>query len=58
MDADIEEIAEIMSLNRQSVYNLFHDALKKLKKLTSERKLSMTDFKHLTSLLCSSIPLF
>jgi RNA polymerase sigma factor (sigma-70 family) len=51
MDADIEEIAEIMSLNRQSVYNLFHDALKKLKKLTTEKKLSMADFKHLTSLL-------
>jgi RNA polymerase sigma factor (sigma-70 family) len=32
VEADIEEIAEIMSLNRQSVYNLLHDALKKLKK--------------------------
>lgn len=32
VDADIEEIAEIMSINRQSVYNLLHDALKKLKK--------------------------
>jgi RNA polymerase sigma factor (sigma-70 family) len=32
VDADIEEIAEIMSVNRQSVYNLLHDALKKLKK--------------------------
>jgi RNA polymerase sigma factor (sigma-70 family) len=51
MDADIEEIAEIMSLNRQSVYNLYHDALKRLKKLTEARKLSMADFKHLTSLL-------
>ena len=32
VDADIEEIAEIMSVNRQSVYNLLHDALKKLKR--------------------------
>jgi RNA polymerase sigma factor (sigma-70 family) len=31
-DADIDEIAEIMSVNRQSVYNHLHDALKKLKK--------------------------
>jgi RNA polymerase sigma factor (sigma-70 family) len=36
VDADIEEIAEIMSLNRQSVYNLLHDALKKLKKLSGK----------------------
>jgi RNA polymerase sigma factor (sigma-70 family) len=36
LDADIEEIAEIMSLNRQSVYNLLHDALKKLKKLSGK----------------------
>jgi RNA polymerase sigma factor (sigma-70 family) len=33
MDADIEEIAEIMSLNRQSVYNLLHDAFSKLRKV-------------------------
>jgi RNA polymerase sigma factor (sigma-70 family) len=33
-DADTDEIAEIMSINRQSVYNLLHDALKKLKKLS------------------------
>jgi RNA polymerase sigma factor (sigma-70 family) len=31
-DADIDEVSEIMSVNRQSVYNLLHDALKKLKK--------------------------
>ena len=36
VDADIEEIAEIMSVNRQSVYNLLHDALKKLKKLSGK----------------------
>jgi len=36
VDADIEEIAEIMSLNRQSVYNLLHDSLKKLKKLSGK----------------------
>ena len=36
VDADIEEIAEIMSLNRQSVYNLLHDALKRLKKLSGK----------------------
>ncbi len=35
-DADIDEIAEIMSVNRQSVYNLLHDALKKLKKLSGK----------------------
>jgi RNA polymerase sigma factor (sigma-70 family) len=32
VDADIDEIAEIMSINRQSVYNLLHEGLKKLKK--------------------------
>jgi RNA polymerase sigma factor (sigma-70 family) len=32
VDADIDEIAEIMSVNRQSVYNHLHDAMKKLKK--------------------------
>jgi RNA polymerase sigma factor (sigma-70 family) len=31
-DAEIDEIAEIMLVNRQSVYNHLHDALKKLKK--------------------------
>lgn len=36
VDADMEEIAEIMSLNRQSVYNLLHDSLKKLKKLSGK----------------------
>ena len=36
VDADIEEIAEIMSVNRQSVYNLLHDSLKKLKKLSDK----------------------
>jgi len=34
MDADVEQIAEIMSLNRQSVYNLLHDALKRFKALS------------------------
>jgi RNA polymerase sigma factor (sigma-70 family) len=32
LDADIDEIAEIMGLNRQSIYNLLHEGLKKLKK--------------------------
>jgi RNA polymerase sigma factor (sigma-70 family) len=36
LDADIDEMAEIMSVNRQSVYNLLHDALKKLKKLSGK----------------------
>lgn len=31
MDADVEEIAAIMSVNRQSVYNHLYDALKRLK---------------------------
>jgi RNA polymerase sigma factor (sigma-70 family) len=37
MDADIEEIAEIMSLNKQSVYNLLHDAFRKLRKVTPKK---------------------
>ena len=36
VDADIDETAEIMSLNRQSVYNLLQDSLKKLKKLSDK----------------------
>jgi RNA polymerase sigma factor (sigma-70 family) len=36
VDADVEEIAEIMSVNRQSVYNLLYDSLKKLKKLSGK----------------------
>ena len=35
MDANLEEIAEIMDLNRQSVYNLLHEALKRFKSLSS-----------------------
>jgi len=35
-DADIAEIAEIMHLNRQSVYNLLHDSLKQLRQLTAD----------------------
>jgi RNA polymerase sigma factor (sigma-70 family) len=35
MEADVDEIAAIMELNRQSVYNLLHDALKRFKSLTS-----------------------
>ncbi|WP_202552341.1 RNA polymerase sigma factor [Ginsengibacter hankyongi] len=33
MDMDVEQIAEIMTLNRQSVYNLMYDALKQFKSL-------------------------
>lgn len=44
LDADPEEIAEIMSLSRQSVYNLLHDALKKLKKLSSKRSFWFSHF--------------
>jgi RNA polymerase sigma factor (sigma-70 family) len=44
MDADIEEIAEIMSLTRQSVYNLLHDALKRLKKLSVKKTFSLSHF--------------
>lgn len=36
LDADIDEIAEIMSVHRQSVYNLLYDSLKKLKKLSGK----------------------
>jgi RNA polymerase sigma factor (sigma-70 family) len=35
MEADIDDIAMIMELNRQSVYNLLHDALRRFKSLTS-----------------------
>lgn len=35
-DADVAEIASIMNLNRQSVYNLLHDALKQLRKLSHQ----------------------
>lgn len=41
MEADIEEIASIMSLNRQSVYNLLHDALKRLKVLAGPLHLAV-----------------
>ena len=41
MDADIEEIGEIMDLNRQSVYNLLHRSLKKLKKTISREPSSL-----------------
>jgi len=48
MDADIEEIAEIMSHGRQSVGNLFQDALLRLRKV-SPKKASW--FPHLLPLL-------
>jgi RNA polymerase sigma factor (sigma-70 family) len=48
MDADIEEIAEIMSLGRHSVGNLFQDALLRLRK-PSPKKASW--FPHLLPLL-------
>ena len=35
MDANLDEIAEIMDLNRQSVYNLLHESLKRFKSLSS-----------------------
>lgn len=47
MDADIEEIADIISLNRQSVYNLLHDALKRLKKLSAQKDFSFSGFLNL-----------
>jgi RNA polymerase sigma factor (sigma-70 family) len=34
-EANLEEIAEIMDLNAQSVYNLLHEALKRFKGLSS-----------------------
>lgn len=37
MEADIEEISEIMGLNRQSVYNLLHDSFRKLRKATPKK---------------------
>lgn len=35
MDADIKQIAEIMELNHQSVYNLLHEALRRFKNLSN-----------------------
>ncbi len=35
IDANLDEIAEIMDLNQQSVYNLLHEALKRFKGLSS-----------------------
>jgi RNA polymerase sigma factor (sigma-70 family) len=35
MDANLDEIAEIMELNPQSVYNLLHESLKRFKGLSS-----------------------
>ncbi|HEY4334660.1 MAG TPA: sigma-70 family RNA polymerase sigma factor [Puia sp.] len=46
MDADTEDIAEIMSLSRQSVYNLFNDALRRLRKVSPKKT-----FWHLLPLL-------
>ena len=43
VDADVDEISDIMSLNRQSVYNLMHNALKKLKIMLPDRALLFTD---------------
>ncbi|MFT3935176.1 MAG: sigma-70 family RNA polymerase sigma factor [Chitinophagaceae bacterium] len=43
MDADVEEIAEITSLNRQSVYNLLHDGMKKLKKIAAQKDFQLSD---------------
>ena len=48
MDADTEEIAEIMSLSRQSVYNLLHDALRRLRKVNPKKDFW---FPHLLPLL-------
>ena len=45
MDRDVEQIAEIMSLNRQSVYNLMHDALKQFKSLSGPDYFSIS-FPH------------
>ncbi|MBV4358261.1 RNA polymerase sigma factor [Pinibacter aurantiacus] len=36
MNADADKIAEIMEINHQSVYNLLHDALKKLKTVSEK----------------------
>lgn len=35
IDADLDQISEIMELSRQSVYNLLHEALKRFKGLSS-----------------------
>ncbi|HEY4107988.1 sigma-70 family RNA polymerase sigma factor [Puia sp.] len=48
MDADTDEIAEIMSLSRQSVYNLLHDSLRRLRKVSPKKAFW---FPHLLPLL-------
>jgi RNA polymerase sigma factor (sigma-70 family) len=41
-EADVDEISDIMQLNRQSVYNLLHDSLKKLKSITHKDAVLLT----------------
>ena len=48
MDADTDEIADIMSLSHQSVYNLLHDALRRLRKVSPKKAFW---FPHLLPLL-------
>jgi RNA polymerase sigma factor (sigma-70 family) len=47
LDADIDEIADIMCLNKQSVYNLQSDGLKKIKKLVQKKSDFFTEANHL-----------
>lgn len=37
MDADIDDVADIMSLNRQSVHNLLQDSLRRLQKVSPKK---------------------
>ena len=50
LEADVDEIAEIMDLNTQSVYNLLHRALKKLKSVLSSKPLSLAYFLNIISI--------
>ncbi|KAI9463077.1 hypothetical protein F5148DRAFT_1150328 [Russula earlei] len=54
LNTDMEEIAGIMSLNRQSVYNLLHEALKKMKDNTDHDILSVSVAVLLAAMLAVS----
>jgi DNA-directed RNA polymerase specialized sigma24 family protein len=55
-DIEIEEIAEIMHLNRQSVYNLLHDALKELRRISIHT--NYLQLQHCLMILLPSLPEF
>jgi RNA polymerase sigma factor (sigma-70 family) len=58
LNAGSEEIADIMQLNRQSVYNLLHDAIRQLR-IISERYLkTIINTGTLLLIIMAALPLF